>query len=82
MKENFFIVGDGCYGGVARLKSVVDKLKTKSKNVVFVEAGNFYQPHCVYNLSLVTKMANILDINAMVRNHCNKMQEHMEMIFV
>ena len=44
--------GHKCYGGVARIKYVVDQYKKKEDNLIFVNAGDFFQ---VKILTLVIK---------------------------
>ena len=35
--------GHKCYGGVARIKYVVDQYKKKEDNLIFLNAGDFFQ---------------------------------------
>ena len=58
-----------CFGGVARLKKAVDDLKAKHDNVIFVNAGDFYQGTVFYTKfkwEIVKQFANMLDFTAMV----------------
>ena len=58
-----------CFGGVARLKKEVDALKEEHDNVLFVNAGDFYQGTVWYSRfkwKVVAKFANMLNFTAMV----------------
>ena len=58
-----------CFGGVARLKKTVDDLKTENGNVVFVNAGDFYQGtvwYTSFKWNVVAQFANLLNFDAMV----------------
>ena len=37
-----------CYGGVARIKSVVDDIKRQEPHTVFLNAGDFFQVNCIF----------------------------------
>merc|ERR1712156_488959 len=57
-----------CYGGVARLKKEVDDLKEEHDNVLFVNAGDFYQGtiwYTKFKWKVVAKFANMLNFTAM-----------------
>ena len=61
-----------CFGGVARLKKKVDDLKAQYDNVIFVNAGDFYQGTVFYTTfkwEVVAKFAKMLDFTAMVSVH-------------
>lgn len=58
-----------CFGGVARLKKVVDDLKDEHGNVIFVNGGDFYQGtiwYTKFKWKVVSKFANLLNFTAMV----------------
>ena len=40
-----------CFGGVARIKHVVDQIKQQDENVIFLNAGDFFQVGLLYYLS-------------------------------
>ena len=68
-KWNSFLDNNECYGGVARLKKTVDDLKEEHDNVVFVNAGDFYQGtiwYTKFKWKVVAKFANMLNFTAMV----------------
>jgi len=57
-----------CFGGVARLKKVVDDLKDEHGNVIFVNGGDFYQGtiwYTKFKWKVVSKFANLLNFTAM-----------------
>jgi len=57
-----------CFGGVARLKKKVDDLKEEHENVIFVNAGDFYQGtiwYTKFKWEVVAKFANMLNFTAM-----------------
>jgi len=62
-----------CFGGVARLKKKVDDLKAQYDNVIFVNAGDFYQGTVFYTTfkwKVVAQFAKMLDFTAMsLGNH-------------
>ena len=61
-----------CFGGVARLKKKVDDLKAQYDNVIFVNAGDFYQGTVFYTTfkwKVVAQFAKMLDFTAMVSVH-------------
>ena len=67
--EYFFLENEECFGGVARLKKTVDDLKDEHGNVIFVNAGDFYQGtiwYTKFKWKVVSKFANLLDFTAMV----------------
>ena len=54
---------------MARLKQTVDDLKAKYDNVIFVNAGDFYQGTVFYTTfkwKVVAKFAKMLNFTAMV----------------
>ena len=60
-----------CFGGVARLKAAVDDIKNEHENVIFLNAGDFYQGTIWYTnfkWQVVAQFANILNFTAMVNN--------------
>ena len=71
-KEQLFADEGKCFGGVARLKKTVDDLKAGYDNVIFVNAGDFYQGTVFYTTfkwEVVAKFAKMLDFTAMVSVH-------------
>jgi len=62
-----------CFGGVARLKKKVDDLKAQYDNVIFVNAGDFYQGTVFYTTfkwKVVSEFAQMLNFTAMsLGNH-------------
>ena len=59
-----------CFGGVARLKKAVDDLKKEHENVIFVNAGDFYQGTVLYTKfkwEIAVEFENMLNFTAMVR---------------
>ena len=64
-----FSEANECFGGVARLKKTVDDLKNDYENVVFVNAGDFYQGtvwYTSFKWNVVAQFANLLNFDAMV----------------
>ena len=65
-----------CFGGVARLKKAVDDLKKKHENVIFVNAGDFYQGSVLYSKfkwKVAVEFANMLNFTAMVSHGSYKL---------
>ena len=55
-----------CYGGVARLKHVVDKLKDEEPNVLFLNAGDFFQVRLLIAFAKLIKNAFIIHRRQMI----------------
>ncbi len=58
-----------CYGGVARLATAVKNIRSKERNVLFLNGGDFFQGNAWYTIfkwKVVAKFANLLDFDAMV----------------
>jgi len=62
-----------CFGGIARLQTAIKKLKATEKNVLWVNAGDFYQGTVWYShfkWTVVSRFNNLLNFDAMtLGNH-------------
>ena len=50
--------GHKCYGGVARIKYVVDQYKKKEDNLIFLNAGDFFQVRILTLLCILSHIQN------------------------
>ena len=62
-----------CFGGIARLQTAVKKLRASDKNVLWLNAGDFYQGtvwYTQFKWRVVSLFNNLLDFDAMtLGNH-------------